>query len=237
MAISINDAHQFIRQILKKNKGGFIAPEEIDRAINRGVSDWLSAVITKYNRTGKFEYDHLLVKRSNFTVTATTGTQSLSVAAADYIEGLTIYLTSGNNSPIEGTLYNWDEFLEIQNSKILGPNISYPAATIYLVSESVNSVYVDVPKIQFSPIPVTGSYIYTLVYMRKPAAAVYAYTFNASTGNFTYLSTGSVDIDISDRYYTDIITRALMYLGISLRDGDIAGVEGLMDQNQRSDER
>jgi len=233
MAISINDAHQFIRQILKKNKGGFVAPEEIDRAINRGVSDWLSAIITKFRRTGKFEYDHLLVKRSNFTVAADTGTQTLSGAASDYIEGLTIYITETGGTPVEGTLYNWDEFLEIQNSKLLAPTTSFPAATIYILFEGSTNV----PKIQFSPVPLSGTHTYTLVYIRKPPAAVYAYTFNSSTGNFTFNSTGSVDIDISDRYYTDIITRALMYLGISLRDGDVAGVEGLMDQNQRSDER
>jgi hypothetical protein len=232
MAISINDAHQFIRQILKKNKGGFVAPVEIDRAINRGVSDWISAVISKYHKTGKFEYDHLLVKRANFTVSSSTGVQSISAQAADYIEGLTVYLTVSGGTPVEGTIYSWDEFLEVQNSKIVAPDESYPAATIYIVNESG----VDVPKIQFSPVPTSGNYTYTLVYMRKPANAVYNYNFNSSTGNFTFNETGSVNIDISDRYYTDIITRALMYLGISLRDGDIVGTEALMDRNQKEDE-
>jgi hypothetical protein len=232
MPISINDAHQFIRQILKKNKGGFVAPPEIDRAINRGVSDWISAVINKYHRTGKFEYDHLLVKRANFTVSSSTGVQSISTQAADYIEALTVYITVPGGTPVEGTIYSWDEFLEVQNSKIVAPDESYPAATIYIVSESS----VDVPKIQFSPVPVSGNYTYTLVYMRKPADAVYNYTFDSGTGNFTFNSTGSVNIDISDRYYSDIITRALMYLGVSLRDGDVVGVEALMDRNQKEDE-
>ena len=123
--------------------------------------------------------------------------------------------------------------MEIQNSKILPPTTAFPVATIYILFEDS----VNIPKIQFSPVPVSGTYTYTLVYVRKPPAGVFAYNFNSTTGNFTYNSTCSVDIDISDRYYTDIITRALMYLGISLRDGDVAGVEGLMDQNQRSDER
>ena len=71
--------------------------------------------------------------------------------------------------------------------------------------------------------------------MRKPAKAVYNYT--TSSGNITYNPTGSVDIDIDDRYFTDIMTRALMYLGISLKDGDIASAEAMKDANQRSDER
>jgi hypothetical protein len=233
MAISINDAHQFIRQLLKKNKGGFVPPADIDRAINRSVSDWLSAAISKFYKTGKFEYDHLLVKRANFTVSPSTGTQSLLPTASDYIEALTVYITVSGGNQVEGTIYSWDQFLEILNSNILAPDTSFPAATIYIVNESG----VDVPKIQFSPVPPSGNYTYTLVYLRKPAPAVYAYTFNSSTGETAFNPTGSVDIDISDRYFTDIVTRALMYLGVTLRDADIVGIEGLMDANQNQDEK
>lgn len=233
MAISINEAHQFIRQLIKKNKGGFVPPADIDRVINRSVSDWLSAAISKYYKTGKFEYDHLLVKRVNFTVSPSTGTQSLLTNASDYIEGLTIYITANGSNQVEGTIYSWDEFLELQNSNILAPDTFFPAATIYIVSEGG----VDVPKIQFSPVPTSGTYTYTLVYLRKPAPAVYAYTFNSSTGETAFNSAGSVDIDISDRYFTDIVTRALMYLGVTLRDADIIGIEGLMDANQNQDEK
>lgn len=232
MAILIKDAHDFIRSIIKKNKGGFVSPGDIDIAINRGVSDWMSAVIYKYKQTGKFDYDHLFVKKKTFTVTAGTGTQSL--ATDDYVEALTIYLTTGGSTK-EGTIYNWDEFLEVQNSSILGPTIDYPAATIFVVEETVSSVVTNVPKIQFTPVPANGNYDYTLVYMRKPAKAVYDYT--TSSGNITYRSTNSVNIDIDDRYFTDIMTRALMYLGISLKDGDIASAEAMKDANQRSDER
>lgn len=228
MAILIKDAHDFIRSIIKKNKGGFVSPGDIDIAVNRGVSDWMSAVIYKYKQTGKFDYDHLFVKKKTFTVSSSTGTQSLSTT--DYVEALTIYLTTGGSTK-EGTIYNWDEFLEIQNSSILTPNVDYPASTIFVVEESS----VNVPKIQFSPVPVSGNYDYTLVYMRKPAKAVYNYT--TSSGNITYNPTGSLDIDIDDRYFTDIMTRALMYLGISLKDGDIASAEAMKDANQRSDER
>jgi hypothetical protein len=228
MAILIKDAHDFIRSIIKKNKAGFVSPGDIDIAVNRGVSDWMSAVIYKYKQTGKFDYDHLFVKKKTFTVSSSTGTQSLGTT--DYVEALTVYLTAGGSTK-EGTIYNWDEFLEIQNSSILAPNVEYPAATIFVVEESS----VNVPKIQFSPVPTSGNYDYSLVYMRKPAKATY--NFTTSSGNITYNPTGSVDIDIDDRYFTDIMTRALMYLGVSLKDGDVASVEAMKDANQRSDER
>jgi hypothetical protein len=224
MAIPISDVHDFIRTIIKKNRGGFVSPNDIDRAVNRGVSDWLSAVIYKFKRTGKFEFDHLLVKRATFSVAAGNYVQALP---SDYIEGLTIYVIN-DGTLIEGTIYSWDEFLEVKNSKILTPDLSYPIATIYIDTAGA-------PKIEFAPIPISGTYTFTLVYMRKPAKAEYKYI--TTNGNITYVDTGSVNIDLDDRYFTDIVTRALMYIGISLKDNDIASIETLKDNNQKIDER
>jgi disulfide oxidoreductase YuzD len=230
MAIAIKDAHDFIRSIIKKNKGGFVSPGDIDIAINRGVSDWMNAALYKFQRTGKFEYDHLLVKKKIFTVSSTTSVQS--IAQDDYVQGLTIFIKDGTASTKEGTIYDWDRFLEIKNSAILAPNTLYPAATIFVQEESS----VNVPKIEFAPVPLgSATYDYTLVYMRRPKKGVYAFT--TSGGNFTYNPTGSVDIDIDERYFSDITTRALMYLGISLKDADVASTEAMKDNNQKIDER
>jgi hypothetical protein len=225
MAVSINEAHKFIRSILKKNKGGFASPADIDMYLNRAVSDWISAIVFKFKRTKHFDYDHLLTKRTSFTVASDTGIQSLP---ADYLEGLTVYITVSGNL-IEGTLYNWDQFLEVTNSKIITPTPSYPAATIFL--DSTNA-----PKIQFAPVPVSGTYTYTLVYVKKPDTAAYKYTTDGS-GNITYTSSGSVDLDISDRFLGDIYARALMYLGVTLENPLLIQTEQVKDANQKNDER
>ena len=228
MPIAIQDVHDFIRGLIKKNKGGFVSPKDIDRAVNRASVDWMSAILSKYSRTKKFEFDHLLVKKATFNVTYTTGVQSLP---ADYVEGLTIYLTVTGGTPVEGTLYNWDEFLEIQNSSILAPTTSFPAATIFLDADGTK-------KIQFSPVPASAgiTHVYTLVYFKLPVTAVYNYTTD-NYGGFTYSASGSVDLDWDARYYGDILARALMYLGISLDNQVLLGAEALKDSNQKNDER
>jgi disulfide oxidoreductase YuzD len=227
--IAIKDAHDFIRSIIKKNKGGFVSPGDIDIAINRSVSDWMNAALYKYQTTKKFDYDHLLVKKKVFTVASTTSVQS--IAQDDYVQALTIYLKDGTNVN-EGRMYDWDRFLEVKNSAIIPPTISEPIATVFVAEESS----VNVPKVEFAPVPPSGTtYEYTLVYMRRPKKGVYNYT--TSNGNFTYTSTNSVDIDIDERYFSDIMTRALMYLGISLKDADVASTEAMRDNNQKLDER
>ena len=224
MAVSIEEAHKFIRSILKKNRAGFVSPQDIDLYLNRAVSDWISAIVFKYKKTKKFDYDHLLTKRTSFSVGSSTGTQNLP---SDYLEGLTIYLTVSGNL-VEGTLYNWDEFLEITNSKILTPSTSYPAATIFM--DSANAA-----KIQFAPVPVSGTLDYTLVYVKKPTTAVFNYT--APNGNITYAGGGSVDLDISDRFLGDIYARTLMYLGVTLDSPILLQTEQIKDANQSNDER
>lgn len=224
MAVSINEAHQFIRGIIKKNKSGFVSPTDIDRYLNRAVNDWISSTIFNYKKTKKFDYDHLLTKKATFSVTSSTSIQDLP---ADYIEGLTVYVQN-NGVDKEGTLYNWDEFLEVTNSTILAPELDYCAATIYLDSAGD-------AKIQFAPVPTTGTYVYTLIYVRKPIDAVFNYT--TSNGNITYNPTGSVDLDISDRFIGDIYARTLLYLGITLENPVMIQAEQIKDANSRNDER
>ena len=232
MAVSINEAHKFIRSILKKNKGGFVSPADIDMYLNRAVSDWISAIVFNYKKTKKFDYDHLLTKRLEFPIAVDGGIQTLP---DDYLEGLTIYITNSGNL-VEGTLYNWDEFLEVTNSKILTPSISYPAATIFLNSSGV-------AKIQFAPVPVSGTYTYTLVYVKKPTTAIY--TYSISNGNISDAANmvvngntiSRVDLDISDRFLGDIYARTLMYLGVTLDSPMLLQAEQIKDNNQRNDER
>ena len=225
--ILIKDAHDFVRMQIKKNRMGFISPEDIDRAINRGVSDWMSAVVFKYKKTGKYEYDHLLVKRAPYSVTA--GNSGLANVPSDYTEALSVYVMN-NGILTEGTIYSWDQFLEIQNSKILAPSLDFPIATIYVDNTGAS-------KLQFYPVPTDGStYNYTLVYMREPAKATFGYTITSS-GNIAYNAGATTNLDLDDRYFSDILTRALLYLGISLNDSATAQTEAAKDANQLNDER
>jgi hypothetical protein len=189
----------------------------------------MSAVVYKYKKTGKYSYDHLFVKRKEYVVNSTNA--GLMDMPTDYTEALTVYVLN-NGILTEGTIYSWDEFLEIQNSNILAPTLSYPAATIYVAETGT-------AKIQFKPTPLSAgtNYTFTLVYMRKPANGVYKYTVSGTTGTIAYVDSGSVNLDIDDRYFSDILTRALMYLGISLGDANTASTEQLKDNNQKVDER
>jgi len=69
MAILIEDLHDFIRGTIKKNYGGFVSPNDIDRAINRAQFDLFDQLVKNYKKTELFDYDHIFLKQSNFSIT------------------------------------------------------------------------------------------------------------------------------------------------------------------------
>lgn len=223
MAILIGDIHDFIRGILKKNKGGFVSPKDIDRAVDRAVNDFCSKVVKDFKQGKKFPFDHLMVKRKSYTVTPTTSVNDLP---ADYFEGLTVYV-SDSGVLKEGDILSYEEFLERTSSAIIPPALARPIATIYINDSGA-------PKVELLPAPTSGSYLFTFVYMKKPNKVFYDY--DQVNGNITQKVNGnSVNVDLDERYFSDIASRALVYLGVTLRDQDVASLEGLRDNNQKQD--
>ena len=228
MAIAIKDLHDFIRGTIKKNCGCFVSPSDIDRAINRAQFDLFDSLVENYKKTEKFDYDHLFLKQSNFSVSNNdNGVKSLSSIDANFIEAITFYYKDSSNNLHEGNLMKWDSFIDRKNSSIVPPIINTatseykPIATIY-----------D-GKIQVAPRPSSGTYNFVLLYFKKPTNGVYGYT--ESNGVITQNQGTSTDLDWDERSFSDIVNRALTYLGFPIKDAEIIQAESIIDNNQVRD--
>ena len=51
--IAINDIHEFIKGLLKQNYGGFLSPEDIDRAVHSSSIDLFNQLIKEARETEK----------------------------------------------------------------------------------------------------------------------------------------------------------------------------------------
>lgn len=228
MAILIEDLHDFIRGTIKKNYGGFVSPNDIDRAINRAQFDLFDQLVKNYKKTELFDYDHIFLKQTNFTLTSSdNGEKSLSSIDANFIEAITFYYKDSSNNLHEGNLMKWDSFIDRKNSSIVPPIINTatseykPIATIY-----------D-GKIQVAPRPSSGTYNFVLLYFKKPTNGVYGYT--ESNGVITQNQGTSTDLDWDQRSFSDIVNRALTYLGFPIKDAEIIQAESIIDNNQVRD--
>lgn len=228
MAILIEDLHDFIRGTIKKNYGGFVSPNDIDRAINRAQFDLFDQLVKNYKKTELFDYDHIFLKQSNFSITSSdNGEKTLSSIDSNFIEAITFYYKDSSNNLHEGNLMKWDSFIDRKNSSIVPPIINTatseykPIATIY-----------D-GKIQVAPRPSSGTYNFVLLYFKKPANGVYGYT--ESNGVITQNQSTSTDLDWDERSFSDIVNRALTYLGFPIKDAEIIQAESIIDNNQVRD--
>lgn len=228
MAILIEDLHDFIRGTIKKNYGGFVSPNDIDRAINRAQFDLFDQLVKNYKKTELFDYDHIFLKQSNFSITSSdNGEKTLSSIDANFIEAITFYYKDSSNNLHEGNLMKWDSFIDRKNSSIVPPIINTatseykPIATIY-----------D-GKIQVAPRPSSGTYNFVLLYFKKPTNGVYGYT--ESNGVITQVQSDSTDLDWDERSFSDIVNRALTYLGFPIKDAEIIQAESIIDNNQVRD--
>ena len=228
MAILIEDLHDFIRGTIKKNYGGFVSPNDIDRAINRAQFDLFDQLVKNYKKTELFDYDHIFLKQSNFSITnSDNGVKSLSSIDSSFIEAITFYYKDSSNNLHEGNLMKWDSFIDRKNSTIVPPIINTatseykPIATIY-----------D-GKIQVAPRPSSGTYNFVLLYFKKPTNGVYGYT--ESNGVITQNQGTSTDLDWDQRSFSDIVNRALTYLGFPIKDAEIIQAESIIDNNQVRD--
>lgn len=223
--IAIETLHDFIRGTIKQNYGGFISPADIDRAINRASFDLFDEVVDNYKYGDEFEFDHLFLKRGDLSLAVLdSGVKNLP---SDYVEAVGFYYKDSSANLHEGNLLKWKSYIDRRNSQLVPPVINdstseyKPIATIY-----------D-GKIEFSPRPSSGTYNFVLVYFTEPTEGIYGFT--ESNGVITFNDGTSTDLDWDKRYFTDIATRALTYLGFPIRDAQTIQTETVIDNNRRVD--
>lgn len=231
MAISIVDVHEFIRGTLKKNYGAFVSPGDIDRAVNRAQFDLFDKLVDNYRDSDEFEYDHLFLKR--VSVSLASSDNGIKVLPSDYSSAVGFYFQDDSNNLYEGELMKWDTFLDRKNSAIAPPTVATsatddtikPIATIY--NNGTDKV------IEFAPRPSSGTYTFVILYFKEPVEAELLFT--PSNGTIVVSSSGHTDLEWDKRAFSDIVTRALMYLGFPIKDGQAIQLEAVRDSNQLRD--
>lgn len=231
MAIPIVDVHEFIRGTLKKNYGAFVSPGDIDRAVNRAQWDLFDKLVDNYRDSEEFEYDHLFLKRQSLTLSSADN--GIKILPSDYSSMVGFYFQDASNNLHEGELMKWDSFLDRKNSSIAPPTVATSATddTIKPIATIFNNGTDKV--IEFAPRPSSGSYTFVLLYFKQPQDA--ELLFSESDGNVIVAVSGHTDLEWDKRAFSDIVTRALMYLGFPIKDSETIQLESVRDSNQLRD--
>lgn len=220
MGWNISDIHKFIDAVLiRKERNAFITEAEKDTALDRGQIYFFEEMFRDFGKTQAI-HDALTPFKTpvNFNTTHTpNGTITLKDDYMHYLGGyVTVYDNVNGAIRLPLQFINEDELVFAMQSQVRKPSLLRPFA------------YNNNSTIQLFPeTPMSGAYSY----LRRPAIPKYAFVQTGRT--ITYDPANSVQLEWNEAYLSNIIHKALVYLGVELNENDLVQIGMIKDQQQK----
>ena len=201
MAYNINDIYNQMIFIVRKERGVFVTVDEamqtLDNAQLEAVEEWFSTY-------GTTQIIHDAIRKLRVQKSFTSDSTGLVTFDADYLHLIGGAYTVSGSSINNVRFLNEDELALALKSQLRAVSTSNPIA----IDASVG----------FRLYPAaTQSGFYN--YLRRPATPVLGYTQTGRT--ITYNSGTSTQLEFTDVYINNIISRALKFWGINMAEQDI----------------
>ena len=207
--------YEIINDLIDKAQSGFFPPEEVMSAADMAQMGRFASYYADFIETGH-THNALNPFRTSKVFTAAdfttvSGIAGMLVPPAGYQYPTGLILTQYDNH-VNGTVYKKvpiyrdDELADALASQVRPVNANNPIAA----QEGTG--------IRFYPN--VNTYAGTLLYLRRPAVPVMAYTLQGGR-KYVYNPTGSVDFEWADTHINDIIMRTLELLGVNLNAPEI----------------
>lgn len=201
MAYNINDIYNQMLFIVRKERGVFVTVNEamqtLDNAQLEAVEEWFSAY-------GTTQIIHDAIRKLRVQKSFTSDSTGLVTFDSDYLHLI------GGAYTVSGSTINNVRFL---NEDELALALK---SQLRVVSTS-NPIAIDA-SVGFRLYPAaTQSGFYN--YLRRPATPVLGYTQSGRT--ITYDPNTSTQLEFTDVYINNIISRALKFWGINMAEQDI----------------
>ena len=201
MAYNINDIYNQMLFIVRKERGVFVTVDEamqtLDNAQLEAVEEWFSTY-------GTTQIIHDAIRKLRVQKSFTSDSTGLVTFDADYLHLIGGAYTVSGSSINNVRFLNEDELALALKSQLRAVSTSNPIA----IDASVG----------FRLYPAaTQSGFYN--YLRRPTTPVLGYTQAGRT--ITYNSGTSTQLEFTDVYINNIISRALKFWGINMAEQDI----------------
>lgn len=201
MAYNINDIYNIMVFIVRKERGVFITIPEFQNTLDNGqleaVEDWFSSY-------GETQIIHDAIRKLRTQVQFTCDGGGNVTFPADYLHMIGSPYTVTGSSVNAIRFVNEDELPYALTSQLRAISTTKP------IAKDISTGF------QISPQSVQiGFYNY----LRRPASPVFGYTQSGRT--ITYNPATSTQLEFTDVYINNIISRALKFWGINMAEGDI----------------
>ena len=207
------DAHNFVRYILQKERGGWVAPEEIDDVLYRGGWIFYNKEFDSYAINQELK-DSLSTFSTKFSFVTTDNAQiqlpinPLANPCYEHLLSIFVQYTDNKNKSIRYKsikLLSEDEIAERLDSQILMPTATDPTGE--QLSAGLFQLY---PKVILSG----NGY-----YLRQPVKPVFVYTMNDRA--VIYDKAASTQMEWNASSMNKVLILAIELAGVNIGDRDI----------------
>jgi len=197
--------HSSIREQLGIGQSLYLSPEEIDRQINKAISDMFLQEYAHFEATQEITDTLGFFKKKEDKDADSNG---IVEYPSDYhfVTGLQALISDTDIRPLE--LVPDSEWAHKVVSKGFPPTAEYPVAR-----------YIGENDLEVRPIKTTeiaGVAKVRFFYLKKPAIAKFDYTVSTDGKSYVYAAGTSVQIDFPDISHAEIERKALAYLSINV---------------------
>ena len=215
---SIERAHFDIHTLLPSNDSRYFTPEEIDSAINWAVVELFNQQYKAFGETMRISDALDRFKVTTPVPLAGAGIAAVGALPVGHVYTLNVLATKLGGVEVQRkTKIVEEQFLaQYIDSEAFGPDENH--VVVRLLGGNIQ-VYPNT----FQEVRIT--------YFRKPNLAKYAYTLVGVLENIPkYDPLNSIQIDYTDVNYSQIIEKALTYLGVAQKDQVLIQEQGMFRQ-------
>jgi len=233
MAINIDTVYQRVQAILNKENRGYITPQEFNLFANQAQLEIFEQYffdLNQYERLPKKDTEYSnLVKTINERISKFKTSATLSYVSSYFTLptdlhklGTVIY---NSTTPVEEI--DQKNLLEYTLSPLTAPSTTNPVYAQNI--QTTSSVW----SIVLYPSTITS--LITATYIRKPKEVNWA--SQTVVGNALYNAGSSTSFELHDSEETTLVIKILLYVGLTLRAGDIAQVADAKESKKIQQEK
>tara|TARA_R110002012_G_scaffold225473_2_gene397456 strand:- start:210 stop:941 length:732 start_codon:yes stop_codon:yes gene_type:complete len=227
---SVERVFKSLKDLVNKDQRGFITPSVFNQfagVAQMNVYNRLFDRMTRSSRMGQrpatskesLEDLSTFTKKISLTLNNGAVAKPADFARAVTINTVTKVILGVSESNLVQIVYNTDHIDRIINSDIMAPSDNAPVALISDTIEVFPNVNTNIESIilRYYKLP---QGINPTTQAKTTAQPTFGYT-SAVTGVELYSAANSVDFELPEMYFTDLIVEIAELVGVSLRDKDV----------------
>lgn len=211
----IEKAHKLIRGTIRKSQGSYVSPEDIDMNLNRSINDHVLFLLSPKGNANNQPLSRYISRHSY-----SNPSSNEYGLPPNFLKEINIYSLADGNT-YEGDILKEQEFTDRRNSYITPPDTIHPIARLLGTSDTYPNGVIEI-------LPSQGNFIFS--YYRTVNNCLFSYN-SPDNRSIVFDEENSVEVDCNEGVLSEIVSRALVYFGVSLEAQNLLSEEAIKNGN------